>query len=303
MSDFPTEGDESVAVDTAADDFAEDHTYDTLEEAAAALGDDDEGQPEDEVAEPDADAEGAEPDPSDVLITLSDGQEVPLSQLEKERLLQADYTRKTTEIAQDRERVSAYETTLKERASLIETAQQKLVALVQGLIPPEPPAHLAQQNPAQYVQAQAMRQQAMTELQGWLDAGTETQNAVSALTEAQTEQLRTAENDHLIKARPGLKDPAALAKFDSEVASAAKQFGFPDEMIAATHDHRVRQMAYYAAIGLRAEANRKAAQRRVEAPKPGKPAAATAQPTDKSKQAMRRLSQTGSIKDAMKIDF
>lgn len=302
MSDFPTEGDEGVAVDTAADDFAEDHTYDTLEEAAAALGDDDEGEAQQESEGDEAPEEGEQP-ADEVKITLTDGTEVPLSEIERGFLRQDDYTRKTTEIAQERERVTAYENTLKERASLIETAQQKLVALVQGLIPPEPDAALAQSNPAQYVQALAMRQQAMTELQGWLDAGDETAKAVGALTEAQTEQARQAENDLLIKARPGLKDPAALAKFDSEVASAAKQFGFPDEMIAATHDHRVRQMAYYAAIGLRAEANRKAAQRRVENPKPGNPAPAKVQPTDKSKQAMRRLSQTGSFKDAMKIDF
>lgn len=301
MSDFPTEGDESVAVDTAADDFAEDHTYDTLEEAAAALGDDDQGE---EQPEPEADEATEDDAPADeVKITLSDGSEIPLSEVEKGFLRQDDYTRKTTEVAQERERVTAYENTLKERANLIETAQQRLVALVEGLIPPEPAAQLAQHDPARYVQEMAMRQQAIAELQGWMDAKDDTGKAVSSLTEAQTEHLRSSENDMLIKARPALKDPAALAKFDSEVASAAKQFGFPDDMIAATHDHRVRQMAYYAAIGLRAEANRKAAQRRVEAPKPGKPAPANAQPTDKSKQAMRRLSQTGSIKDALKINF
>jgi len=122
---------------------------------------------------------------------------------------------------------------------------------------------------------------------------------VSALSQTQMAQSRAAENDLLVKARPGLKDPAAMAKFDAEVSSAAKQFGFPDEMIASTTDHRVRQMAFYAAIGLRAEQNRKAAARRVEAPKAGKPAAPAAQATDKSKQAMRRLSQTGSLDDAI----
>lgn len=300
MSDFPLEGDEHVAVDTAGDDYEEDREYDTLGEAAQALGDDDEGeeQPEVEGEEPEA-----EDGPADeVKVTLSDGTEISLGEIEKGYLRQDDYTRKTMEVAQERERVTAYDATLRERAALIETAQQKLTALVQGLIPPEPPAHLANTNPAQYVQAQAMRQQAMAELKGWLDAGDETAQAVGALTEAQTAQARSAENDMLIKARPALKDPAALAKFDGEVAAAAKQFGFPDDMIAATHDHRVRQMAYYAAIGLRAEANRKAASRRVEAPKQGKPTPVTTAP-DKNRQAMRRLSQTGSIKDALKIDF
>lgn len=298
MSDFPVEGDEPVAVDTAADGFAEDHTYDTLEEAAAALGDDDAGEeiPETEGELPESDEET----PADeVKITLSDGTETTLGEIERGFLRQDDYTRKTTEIAQERERVSQYEATLREKANLVDTAQQKLAALVQGLIPPEPSPALAQQNPAQYVQQMAMRQQAMAELQGWLDTGNEVQTASSALTEAQTAQQRAAEDDLLIKARPGLKDPAAMAKFNDEVAASAKQFGFPDEMIAATTDHRVRQMAYFAAIGVRAEANRKAAQRRVEAPRAGAPAAPAA-PADKSKTAMRRLSQTGSMDDAVK---
>lgn len=302
MNDFPAEGDQTVADDTADATTDEDRFYDTLEEAAAALGDDDEGQPDDAdgeaAADPDADA-----GPGEAKFTLSDGTEIPLSEVEKGYLRQEDYTRKTTEVAQERERIQAQEAAIMESAQSIQTAQHKFLALVQKLIPPEPPAQLAQTNPGQYVQAQAMRQQALAELQAHMDAQAETAQAVSGLTAAQLQQQRQAENDLLIKARPALKDAAAMAKFESEVTTAAKHFGFPDEMIAQTADHRVRQMAFYAAIGLRAEANRKAAERRTEAPRAAKPTATGAQAQDKSRAAMRRLSQTGSIKDAMNIDF
>lgn len=302
MSDIHEDGDQSVADDTADVATDEDRFYDTLEEAASALGDDDEGEPDEAAAEADAEAGDEEENPGAVKVTLSDGTEISLGEIEKGYLRQEDYTRKTMEAAQERERVSAYEASLTERARSLESAQQKLLSLVQNLIPPEPPSSLAHQNPAQYVQAMAMRNQALSEMRAHMEAQQETAQAVSGLTEAQQLQHRQAENDLLVKARPALKDAAAMAKFDSEVSGAAKHFGFPDEMIAQTADHRVRQMAYYAAIGLRAEANRKAASRRVEAPRPGKPAP-TAQAQDKNRTAMRRLSQTGSISDAMKIDF
>lgn len=299
MSDFHTEGDQAVAVDTAGEGMTEDHSYDTFEDALAALGDDDEGGAEAETAElPDE----AEEDPGAVKVTLADGTEVSLGEIEKGYQRQADYTRKTTEVAQERERVTQYEADLNERARFIETASQKLSSLVQQLVPPEPSAHLAQTNPAQYVQQMAMRQQAIAELQGWMAAGDEAGQAVQSLTAAQVEQQRQEANRHLAKSMPKLKDPAALAKFDADVKAAAQAFGFDDATIDATTDPRIREAMYFAGIGKRAVQNRQNASRRIEAPKPGKPGA-VAQTVDRSKTAMRRLSQTGSIKDAMNIDF
>lgn len=298
MSDFHEEGVEAVAVDTADESMSEDQAFDTFEDALAALGDDDEGEAVETEAEEAEDAE----EPGEVKVTLADGTEVSLGEIEKGYLRQADYTRKTTEIAQDRERVSQYEAALVERARSIETAHERLSEFVQGLLPPEPDAALARQNPAAYVQQKAMREQAIAELSAWMDARAQTGQAVEQLTAQQMEHQRTQANAELVKAMPKLKDAAALAKFDAEVAATAKHFGFDDATIAATNDPRVRRMAYYAAIGMRAEQNRQAASRRVEAPKPGKPAA-PAQNVDRNRTAMRRLSQTGSIKDALQIDF
>ena len=62
MIDFPTEGDDAVAVDTADESSYEDHSYDTFDEALEALGDDDEGEaPEAPEEEPEAE-DGEEED-------------------------------------------------------------------------------------------------------------------------------------------------------------------------------------------------------------------------------------------------
>lgn len=299
MSDFQTEGDNTVAVDTAEDGGQEDRYYDTLEDAVEALGDDDEGEGEEPEAE--ADEDSAE-EPGAAVLTLSDGTELTLEEVEKGHLRMQDYTRKTTEVAREREALKERETTLTERARSIETASQRLVALVQQLIPPMPEPALARTNPGLYTQQRVMHEQAQAEIAAWMQAGQETKQAVQALTETQVAQRRADADTELAKAMPRLKDPAALAKFNDDVKAVASQFGFDEAMIAATIDPRVRRMAYYAGIGMRAEENRKAASKRVEAARVGKPPA-PAKPTDQSRKAMRRLSQTGSIKDALSIDF
>lgn len=304
MNDFPTEGEmETVAVDTADNGGNEDRYYDNLDDAMAALGDDDEGE-EQEADPADGEPEEAEGDePGAAMVTLSDGTEISLGEIEKGYLRQSDYTRKTQEIAQVREDYSRRDAELTKQAQLLETASQAILARVQQLIPPEPSPALAQQNPAEFVRQMALHNSAQREIAEWMADGGQAAEAVQQLTSAQIQQRKADANAELVKAMPKLKDPAAMAKFDAEVTAAAANFGFDEATISATTDPRVRKMAYYAAIGLRAEANRKAAAQRVgAAPKVGAPPA-SAKPVDASKKAMRRLSQTGSLRDALGVDF
>lgn len=302
MNDFPQEGDQtSVADDTAQDDTLEDHSYDTLEYAVAALADDDEGEgPEPEAVE--ETDEGEEDEPGEVKITLTDGTALTLEEVEKGFLRDADYRAKTMELAETRKAVVQREAALVEQTTIIETATQRLLGLVQQLVPPMPTAALAQQNPNEYIRQKAMHDQARTELAQWMDTAGEVGQVVQGFTAQQAEQRRQEANADLIKEMPRLKDPAALAKFDSDVAASAKSLGFDEATIAATTDPRVRRMAYLAAIGQRALDNQKAAKQRVAAAQVGKPPA-PGKPADASTTAKRRFHQTGSIKDALRMDF
>lgn len=304
MNDFPMEGDQtSVADDTAQDDAQEDRSYDTLEDAIAALADDDEG----EGTEPETAEEGAEDgeeaeEPGDVKITLSDGTALTLEEVEKGYLREADYTRKTMELAETRKAVTQRETELAQQSTIIETATQRLLGLVQQLVPPMPTAALAQQNPQEYIRQKAMHDQARAELAQWMDTAGEVGKVVQGFTAQQVEHRRQEANAELVKAMPRLKDPAALAKFDADVAATAKAFGFDDATIAATTDPRIRRAMWLAGIGQRALDNQKAAKQRVEAAKVGKPPA-PGKPTDASDKARRRFHQTGSLRDALRLDF
>lgn len=309
MNDFPQEGDlEPVADDNAGKAENEDRTYDNFEDAVAALADDDEGEPE-EQAETETEEAEAEPeevtedDPDAVKVTLSDGTEIPLKELEDGQLRMQDYTRKTTELAKERETVAAVREEYAERQRSLETAFQNFQQFAEGLIPPEPPLQLAQQNPGEYQYQQALRKAAMDEL-GQIfamrdEAGTQAQQA----NEAELARYRDTETAELVKAMPTLKDPARLAKFQDDNRAFALEMGAPEEIVDQPQPAYVQQMLHYARIGKKADHNRQNAQRRIaEQPQKGKQARAAAAPS-KNREGMKRLAKSGSLRDAMSIDF
>lgn len=301
MDDLQSEGAvETVAVDTADAGATEDRYYDNLHDAAEALADDDEGD-EPEAQEPEAqeaeepEAEGDEP--------AADEEAEADPEEEAGKLRMADYTRKTQELARERETVHAMRDDYTKRAQDLQTVYQRFQQFAEGLIPPEPPLQLAQSNPAEYQYQMALRHAAMQEIEGVFAVGKDLETQAQGFSEAELARYRDNERASLVKAMPELKDPAKLAQFDAAITEAAREFGFTDEEISQTADHRVLQLVHFARIGKRAEHNRKNAQRRIaEAPKKGTEARA-APPRNRNAEAMRRLERTGSFKDALAVDF
>lgn len=312
MSDFQQqEGDlETVADDIVEDDAAEDHGYDNLDDAAKALADDDtetgeEAPTEDEAEsdEPEADSEEDEEqgddEPDAEMVTLSDGTQIPISEIESGAYRQKDYTQKTMELAREREEVDSLKSQWTERNQSFQNTFQKLTKFVEGLVPPAPPLELARSDPSQYQYQVALRQQALTELQGLMEVQEEAQGQLQGAQSQDFERYREAEAKKLAEAMPALRDPAKRAKFDDDNRKTAADFGFSEDEIAQTADHRVLSLVHYARLGKIAEQNRKNAKRRVEAPKKG-PQGAPAPAAKRDRSAQKRLQQTGSIDDAVR---
>ena len=142
----------------------------------------------------------------------------------------------------------------------------------------------------------------MGELQKLFDIQKDVDGHKTETSGKDAEAYRTEQAASLVKAMPHLSDPVKRAAFDREVAATAQEFGFSADEIAATADSRILQMVHYARIGKRSEQNRNNAKRRVQTPMKGKarPSATTPKANPK---AMQRLSKSGSIHDAMEIDF
>lgn len=317
MTDFQQEGaQEAIADDIVADDDVEDRSFDNLDDAAAALaadsteGDEAEAEANDED---EAETEGDEPDEDDEsedeaedegddaveMVTLKDGTQIPISEIESGAYRQADYTRKTTELAREREEVESLKSQYEERTQSFQQTFQKLTNFVEGLVPPAPPLELARSDPSQYQYQVALRQQALSELQGLMQVQEEAQGQLQGAQQQDYEKYKATEDQKLAEVLPDLKDPAKRAKFDEDLRKTGVEFGFTAEEVDSTPDHRIRQALHYARLGKIAEQNRQNAKRRVEAPKKG-PQAAPAPAPRRNKSATKRLRETGSIDDAVR---
>jgi|SRR5210317_312380 len=288
----PTDGQPDPVGDQAEDDLGEDLLEDDEDDDAVA-------EDGDEEAEEDSDA-----DPWEAEIEYPDGTRMTLREAHDQRMFQADYTQKTQALAQEREQIQ-------ETAQRYQTGAQSLLSLyqnayefLQGLVPPEPPLSLAQQDPAAYQYHKALRESAQRELEGFQAGMGQAQQQVQQMSAADMAAMRQGEEKKLIQRLPALKDPGKLSAFHEANKKFLLEFGFDAQQIDGVMDARLHDLAYKARIGARALENRTNAKRRLaETPRKGdKPRRAPSR-RDPNKTAMRRLAQTGSIQDALKIDF
>ncbi|PND22319.1 hypothetical protein CN934_05200 [Ensifer sp. MMN_5] len=260
---------------------------------------DDPAAESDESTEPEE--EGAETNEAqDTIITLKGGEQVPLEELKQGYLRESDYRRKTQELGNKRGSLEAMTTRVASTANAI--AQ----FLVEQL-PEEPNYSMAIQNPAEYTRQKAVYEAAMARVHQLISLGQEPQKVASELNQATIEETLAAENAKLLEAFPHLAKDDAREKFFTDAFRVGQDLGFSSDEMQGFTDHRYFKVMHYAMLGLQAEqAKSKALTKVANAP----PATAKAKPNGpvnpqarKNQDAMKRLSKTGSIKDAMSIDF
>ena len=300
-------------LDPATDDYVDDQGL-GLEEAASDLDQadtPDEEQPDEDggadLAADDDQQEADEDDPDtdlsdgdNVLVTLSDGDQVKLEELKAGYFRQKDYTHKTEELARERGEIKQIRTTYAQHSRNLQAAQQNLAQFLSGLIPPEPDLSLAQSDPGAYQYQQALRQSAVGELQQVLQAGRQVNARARQMQAYELSKIKSQEEARLIQAMPSLKDSGRRSKFQADVRQAALDFGFTEAEIDTTLDHRILRLVHFARHGKQALDNRsKAARRAGEKPSKGKRAIGTAAAPSKQRKAMERLNQSGDIEDAV----
>jgi len=297
----------------------------TLEDAANLLSDDDltEEQPEPEqTGEQDAEGEGEETaetegdefegDEGEDLEAGEDGptidvmgEQLPAAEVAKGYLRQEDYTRKAEALSEDRKFLDQERETVEQTAQQLQTAYQNLGAFLQT-VTADPPAELATTNPTAYLEQQAAAQELRQTLSTVLADGQQVEQTVHEFSDSDKRRLFEHEDAKLLRALPGLKEPGRRAVFDKNIKATALEFGFSEAEIEQTADARIRHLVHFARLGKLAQTNRKNAKRRI-AGKPtegkAKPSAQPSNSTGKSKKAMERLKKSGSMKDALQVDF
>lgn len=261
-------------------------------------GHDDPAHPDDEPAEPDEDAAANEAE--DFLVVLKGGEEVPFSELKLGYMRDRDYRHKTQDIA-NRGRA------LEGMASRVAQSANAFANLIASEIPPEPPEHMAALDPDGYRRQWALHQAGLERIDEILSIAEAPAMVMGALSEAASDEQLEAENLKLIEAFPETADDEGRLSCFAGAFEVAEALGFSEAEVREVTDHRLFKLAHYARLGLAAEqAKKRAMSKLARAPAPvvrPRPAGKAEQAPGRSREAMKRLAKSGSIRDAMGVDF
>lgn len=299
------------------------------DEADGETQDDEGGEepPEEAGAEGDegADEEGEEPDAPEAqakAITIEiDGKPLTLTAEEVRNgyLRQADYTRKTTALAEDRKAVLA-------EAQAVRAERQQYAALlpaleqqIKALMPQEPDwDRLAAEDPVEFNRQWAAKQLRDQKLMAIQQEQQRLMGLQQQEVQQQTSQQIAAERERLVQANPAWRDGDRWKQDRQAVRDYLAGYGYSADEISAVTDHRAVVIAHKARLydeamkkGTAVAAkkpqqpqatNQPPAQRRPvpgSGPKPG--TAPMRRPVTELTRAKQRLAQTHSVRDAASV--
>lgn len=260
------------------------------EEEAQETEDQAEEEPEEEPEPKEADLKA--------VVKLQDGTTTTVEELLKGQLRQSDYTRKQQEVANLRKSVEA-------DASRIEGITQAFIDHLASMMPDEPDAALVYRDPNAYTQQKARYDATVAQMQKLIELGNQPKQIKQAMTQADADRIKAEENSKLVGMFPKTATQDGRAKFFENVATVASELGISEKEWQGISDHRLLALAHWAKVGMDAEkARSKAKAKAAKAPpatprKPGQ----TAAKANRNVDAMRKLARSGSIHDALAVDW
>lgn len=259
-----------------------------------------EGDDEAEAEESGEEVKASTPEPGDDVSITVNGEKLTLNELKRGYLREGDYTRKTQAVSQKEKSLDAL-------TARVTTSVNAIADFLSKQIPEAPDPSLAMTNPGEFVQRKAMHEAAMAQVNTILSSAGDVKDVASQLTAEQRTELLQSENAKLAEAMPSTSTQEGRQKFFERAASAAKELGYSDEDIKQVSDHRTFLLAHYAALGMQAEKAREKAKAKVVNVPPvtpqKRPQGPNAAKVQQNRDAMKRLARTGSMADAMAIDF
>jgi hypothetical protein len=272
--------------DVAASEGTDDEDDDTEERPDQEDGEDSEDVVEDQPA-----AEASH----DAVVRLEDGTTTTVADLLEGRMLKADHTRKTQEVANRRKALEA-------EVSQLESITQAFTDHLAGMLPSEPDISLLHSDPVKYTQQKAIYDNALQQVQSLIEIGKKPKEISQKLSQADRQSMLAEENSRLIAMFPETGTQQGRQQFFGDVQQVANDLGFSNEELSQIADHRLFALAHWAKKGMAAEKAKASAKAKVEkAPKvpPRKPGQGARGKSGK-RESMQRLAKSGSIEDAVR---
>ena len=231
--------------------------------------------------------------------------EVTLDELIKGYQLGADYTKKTTEVAEQRKVIEAERQAIQEAKQLREAYAQRLQLVEQFLSTPEEDIeHLKETDPIGYAVKVAEQTQKEKQLQA---VRAEQAKLAEQQQFEQAQSLRNhlaAESEKIAAIIPEYADKEKGAKVRQEIRDYAKSIGWTDQELGSVYDSRAVLSLYEGMQYRKLMQNKPAVTKKVaEAPKMVKPGTTKAQTSEREqmKKDKARLRESGKVRDAAAI--
>lgn len=326
-------GDEGLTIEQAAAAFAKSQAEAVSNDHAEAEDDnegveaddelqdsdedesDEDGEPEDDDHTDEEDEDESEESESgrfiahDGRVKLSDGSVTTVNELIRGNLREQDYTRKTTELSQERKALEGQSSALKASQDELQQQRDYMVELMRSIMPQPPSPSMADPNSPDfdivaYNHQAAQHQAFMQHIQYMNGQREQTKHQADQKTATERQAKATEEWSKLLERRPDLKDQAKASTFVQNIAKAGREAGYSQEELqdVLPYDHRAIVILDKAAKWDRLQASKPKAKEKVNGKPPvqrgGKRMTPDAQKSRKSQDAMKRLQESGTVEDA-----
>lgn len=231
-----------------------------------------------------------------VELTLPDGSKIPAEEAVKGYLRQADYSRKTSELATKRQESEAY-------AQRIATVADSFVGYLAKMVPDAPDPSLATTNPSAYVQAKAMHEAAMAKVQELMAEAGQVKDVQKQLT-AEQRSVQIAQGEaRLVEMFPEAATKEGAEKFKSNVSRAAQEMGFTAQELVGVTDPRMYAVLHLAGMGLQANQARAKAAIKVANVPPVTPRKTQPVVSGRQQAAVRKFAASPTLRNAARLDW
>lgn len=306
-TDNAPESDATDNFETSTDDNANDFDYfdpdedqdtETAEKPDAPDDEEEDGETEGEAEEAEQEDPPVVYADETAKVKLADGTELTVAELTQGRMRQQDYTRKTQELANERKTVQA-------DVQRMQAITAAFVDHITALVPDAPPASLALSDPGKYTAQKAQHEAAMAQVQQLIEMGNAPKEIGAALSEADNQKQLQEANARLIEMFPETAGGATREAFFNGVQSVANELGFSNADLSAVRDPRMFALAHWAAKGMAAEKAKATAKAKVANAPPATPRkpGQGASKGNGNAAAMQKLSRSGSLRDALAVDW
>lgn len=245
-----TELDEDADIEDA--DIDEDSQSEDDEDDVEEDGAEDDDDPETDSDEDEANGDDeSEVEDEDFHTVIVDGEELEITydELISGYQRQADYTKKSMELAQQRKALDAEKEKVADLPKVKEKYQKEadkfsqnavlvMTAFQHGFMPPKPDETLRQENPAEYIAQKEKHQEALQFVHGLKHEMKKYQHLVEQEQQKKVKEGRVK----LLEVQPELQTPEHRGKLQKYIIEA----GFTEDQMKNEADHRLFEFAYKA---------------------------------------------------------